>query len=58
MSIRFNLTAGKSYVILPAVNQEYDGTDREFFLSIYFNIPVHEVDIRCLTTPETRCKYN
>ena len=56
ISSRIDLEAGKSYIVLPAVKKE--GETHKFFLSLYFNIPLHLMDIRNLTDPKNRCKSN
>jgi len=44
ISTRLNILAGKSYIVMPAVKRE--GEQGEFFLSLYFNCPLHLIDIQ------------
>jgi len=49
---RCNLTAGKSYVIVPSL--ERHGKKGDFFLSIYFNQPMRDVNIKRVFHPEDK----
>jgi hypothetical protein len=39
ISTRVKLTAGKKYVVIPAIKNA--GATGEFYISFYFNIPLH-----------------
>lgn len=57
VSTRLSLKAGESYIIMPSVVNA--GETGEFYLSLYFNIPLHMADIRDVTgDPKfaSRCK--
>ena len=54
ISTRLKIMAGKSYIVIPAVKRETE--TGEFFLSLYFNTPLHQIDIRNITDPKNRCK--
>lgn len=44
MSTRVKLEAGQTYIILPAIVNG-SGSECNFYLSMYFDIPVHLMDI-------------
>lgn len=54
VSTRLAIEKGKHYVVIPAVKREQE--EGEFVLSLYFNLPLHQIDIRNLTDPTNRCK--
>ncbi len=52
--VRIAKDAGMKYIVIPAVKRETE--TGEFFLSLYFNTPLHQIDIRNITDPKNRCK--
>ena len=55
ISLRLELKAGKRYVIVPSPRAK--GTVGKFFLSLYMNCQLHDVDIRRLNDPNDRYEH-
>ena len=49
LSMRHNMKAGERYVLIPAPKSKNDRG--KFFLSMYFDLPMYEVDIKRLNGP-------
>ena len=56
VSARLKMKAGLTYIVIPAVKRA--GETGEFFLSMYFDIALHNMDIRNLSDQKNRCKSN
>ena len=54
ISMRVDLKAGKSYVVIPSPRKA--GTLGHFHLSFYVNQSQHEFDVKRVDDPSNRCK--
>ena len=55
LSMRHKMKAGKRYVIVPTPKTQ--DTDIRFYLSMYFDCAMYEVDIRRLNGPKEQYKF-
>ena len=54
ISLRLELKAGTKYVIVPSPRTA--GTTGKFFLSLYMDCELHDVDIKRIDDETDRCK--